>query len=96
MAGEYLINLAANSVSDLNGTELDGAWTTSVSTFATGSGDGTPGGDFNFYFDVLPGDALSKDAVNNADVLAAKLQAGSPTTTSNYRLDITGQGAYDQ
>ena len=93
VAGEYLINIAGDTVSDLDGTELDGAWTTSVSTFAGGSGDGTPGGDFNFYFDVLPGDALTKDAVNNAAVLAAKLQAGSPTTTTNYRLDITGQGS---
>jgi hypothetical protein len=89
-ANKYVINLAANSVSDTAGTELDGAWTTGVSTFANGSGDGTPGGDFNFYFDVLPGDANNSGTVTNGDVLDSKLQVGAVANAGNYRDDVNG------
>jgi hypothetical protein len=89
-ANKYVMNLAANSVSDTLGIPLDGEWATSVSTFAAGSGDGTPGGDFNFYFDVLPGDANSTGTVTNGDVLITKLQVGAPSTSTNYRLDVNG------
>ncbi|HEY5315540.1 MAG TPA: hypothetical protein VIK18_23620, partial [Pirellulales bacterium] len=89
-ANKYVMNLAASSVSDTAGTQLDGAWTTSVSTFAAGSGDGTPGGDFNFYFNVLPGDADNSGSVTNGDVLDTKLQVGAVANTTNYRKDVNG------
>ncbi|HEY5316077.1 MAG TPA: hypothetical protein VIK18_26350, partial [Pirellulales bacterium] len=87
-ADKYVMNLAANSVSDAAGTALDGAWTTGVSTFAAGSGDGTPGGDFNFYFNVVPGDANNSGTVTNGDVLDSKLQVGAVSNSSNYRDDV--------
>jgi uncharacterized repeat protein (TIGR01451 family) len=89
-ANKYVMNLAAGSVTDSIGTELDGAWTTGVSTFAAGSGDGTPGSDFNFYFDALPGDANSSGTVTNGDVLLTKLQVGAVANSSNYQLDVNG------
>ncbi|HEX4144189.1 MAG TPA: choice-of-anchor tandem repeat GloVer-containing protein [Pirellulales bacterium] len=90
VANKYVINLAASSVSDANGVKLDGAWTTGVSTFAARSGDGTPGGDFNFYFDVLPGDANASGTVTNGDVLDTKLQVGAVSNANNYQLDVNG------
>ncbi|HEX3655624.1 MAG TPA: choice-of-anchor tandem repeat GloVer-containing protein [Pirellulales bacterium] len=90
VANKYVINLAADSVTDANGIELDGAWTTGVSTFAAGSGDGTPGSDFNFYFDVLPGDVNASGTVTNGDVLLTKLQVGAVSNSSNYQLDVNG------
>ncbi|HEY5313892.1 MAG TPA: hypothetical protein VIK18_15290, partial [Pirellulales bacterium] len=92
-ASKYVMNLAANSATDSNGQELDGAWTTSVSTFAAGSGNGTPGGDFNFYFDVLPGDANNSGSVTNGDVLLTKLQVGAVSNSSNYQLDVNASGS---
>jgi methionine-rich copper-binding protein CopC len=90
VAGKYVMNLAANSVTDSNSQELDGAWTTGVSTFAAGSGNGTPGGDFNFYFDVLPGDVNHSGTVTNSDVLLTKLQVGAVANSSNYLDDVNG------
>ena len=92
-ASEYLLNIAANSVADALGTALDGQWTTGVSTFASGSGDGSPSSDFNFYFYVLPGNVTNGSSVNNADVLEAKLQAGSLSSFSSYRVDVLGSGS---
>jgi hypothetical protein len=89
-ANKYVMNLAANSVSDAAGTALDGAWTTGVSTFGNGSGDSTPGGDFNFYFDVVPGDANNSGSVTNGDVLDSKLQVGAVANSSDYRDDVNG------
>ena len=91
-ADKYLINLSASSVSDLQGTALDGEWTTSISTFATGSGNGVPGGDFNFYFDVLPGDVTSSGLVTPADQSLLRQAISAPLNASNYQLDIHGSG----
>jgi hypothetical protein len=91
-AGKYVMDLAASSVTDTAGTELDGSWTTSVSTFANGSGNGTPGGDFNFYFNVLPGDANNSGSVTNGDLLITKLQVGAVSNSSNYLLDVNASG----
>ena len=55
-SNKYYLDLAAAGITDAAGATLDGEWTTSVSTFAAGSGDGAPGGDFVFRFNVLAGD----------------------------------------
>ncbi|HEY5315869.1 MAG TPA: hypothetical protein VIK18_25290 [Pirellulales bacterium] len=91
-ADKYVMNLTASTVTDAAGAELDGDWSTNVSTFAAGSGDGTPGGDFNFYFDVLPGDANNSGSVTNGDVLITKLQVGATSNSSNYLLDVNASG----
>ncbi|HWC88561.1 MAG TPA: hypothetical protein VG433_02870, partial [Pirellulales bacterium] len=90
VANKYVMNLAANSVSDTAGAQLDGDWTTGVSTFAAGSGNGSPDSDFNFYFDLLPGDVNNSGTVTNGDVLLTKLQVGAVSNASNYTLDVNG------
>ncbi|HEY4308586.1 MAG TPA: Calx-beta domain-containing protein [Pirellulales bacterium] len=57
----------AGAVTDTAGDPLDGEWTNGVSSYP--SGNGTAGGDFNFGFNVLPGDA-NQDGVVNAQDLA--------------------------
>ncbi|HEY5313852.1 MAG TPA: ELWxxDGT repeat protein, partial [Pirellulales bacterium] len=91
-SSKYWIGLSSAAVTDALGTALDGQWTTGVSTFAAGSGDGTPGGDFNFRFNVVPGDANDSGAVTNGDVLQTKLDVGAVTGPSNFRQDVNGSG----
>ena len=55
-----------DGVSDLSGNSLDGDW---IDNLSIQSGDGTAGGDFNFRFDVLPGNVLDNDFVGALDVL---------------------------
>jgi len=63
-ADKLLAAVAAAAVTDHAGNELDGEWTTGD----TGnSGDGTPGGDFEFRFNVLPGDANRNGVANALD-----------------------------
>ena len=69
----YLLSLA-DVVSDIQGNRLDGEWTNpaSISTVNTAvsefpSGDGTPGGVFNFVISLLPGDANLDAIVNTQD-----------------------------
>lgn len=63
-ADKLLAAVAAAAVTDQAGNELDGEWTTGD----TGnSGDGTPGGDFEFRFNVLPGDANRNGVANALD-----------------------------
>ena len=55
--------------------DLDGEWTNPASTTDTGdsvypSGNGTTGGNFNFRFNVLPGDANQDGLVNISDLTA--------------------------
>jgi uncharacterized repeat protein (TIGR03803 family) len=51
---KLLIDLNGASVTNSGGIELDGDWADGVSIFP--SGDGSPGSNFLFSFDVLPGD----------------------------------------
>ena len=71
-----------DGVTDLAGNSLDGEWTDSVSTE---SGNGTAGGDFNFRFDVLPGNVLNNDFVGSLDVLQV----------NNNTLTFAGLPGYD-
>ena len=61
-------------VTDTAGNLLDGEWTNGIST---ASGDGTPGGDFLFDFNVLPGDVNRNGGVNTQDVLITNSKGGS-------------------
>jgi hypothetical protein len=87
-ANIWWIGLAASTVTDPSGVELDGDWTTGVSTFAQGSGDGTPGGDFNYLFNVLTGDVNNNGTVSTGDVLQVKTQLNAALDGTNYRQDI--------
>jgi autotransporter-associated beta strand protein len=91
-ANKYFLSLAAAGVTDAAGTELDGDWTTGVSTFAAGSGNGVPGGNFNFGFAVLPGDA-NGDGVTApySDALLVFSNLGRDTAAI-WRYDVDGNG----
>jgi fibronectin-binding autotransporter adhesin len=91
-ANIWWVGLTASTVTDQAGTQLDGDWTTGSSTFAQGSGNGTPGGDFNFLFNVLPGDVNNNGIVSTGDVLQVKTQLNATLGSNNYRQDINANG----
>ncbi len=62
----HLASTGPYAVTDLSGNPLDGEWTDHVSAFP--SGDGQAGGDFNFSFNVLPGDVNQDGIVNTQDL----------------------------
>jgi hypothetical protein len=68
---------------------LDGDWTDSVSSFA--SGNGTAGGNFAFRFNVLPGDVNNDGAVNTTD---GTLIRNNPSPPGAYQAqrDVNGDG----
>ena len=70
---QYLISLS-DAVTDVEGNRLDGEWTNPASISTVNvlvsefpSGDGTPGGDFNFVATLLPGDANLDLVVDSTD-----------------------------
>ena len=68
---------------DAAGNLLDGEWAgggLGPDTFP--SGDGTPGGDFAFRFNVVPGDVDRNGAVNIFDTLAVRNRQGTSTTSA--------------
>jgi endonuclease/exonuclease/phosphatase family metal-dependent hydrolase len=72
------------AVENLAGSPLDGEWTDSVSRYP--SGNGTAGGDFNFSFNVLPGDANQDGVVNGLDIQ----QLASSWLQSTFAGDVNG------
>ncbi len=74
------------AVTDTSGDALDGEWTNSVSSYP--SGNGVAGGDFNFTFNVLPGD-VSQTGVVNAQSLAV---VSSNWLTVGPAGDLNGDG----
>jgi hypothetical protein len=62
-------------VKDLAGNALDGEWDDGADAFP--SGDGTPGGDFRFRINVLPGDANRNGVVNVLDDAHVRRLLGS-------------------
>ena len=67
----YIVSVASSStvfgpaVTDANGAGIAGAWTNGSSTFP--SGNGLAGSQFNFLFDLLPGDANQSGTTNSQD-----------------------------
>ena len=101
----YLISVR-DSVTDPDGNLLDGEWTNpatvttasgAVSTFP--SGDGSPGGHFNFVVTILPGDADRDGTVGAADfgIFNANHESGSTPQGSLLfsQGDFTGDGRVD-
>jgi len=91
-ADKWMINLS-DVVTDDGGDALDGEWTTAGSTFP--SGNGAPGGSFNFRFNTLPGDANGTAVVLGDDVILTRNAQFQTTTTAAYSvfLDANGSGA---
>lgn len=86
-------------VTDLDGNLLDGEWTHDVSSF--NSGNGVVGGDFEFAFNVLRGDAFPTPTptvqVHYMDYIDVALANGLTTQDPSYeaRFDIDGSGLVD-
>ena len=62
---KYLYHIPSAAVTNGLGAALDGEFTTTTSNFP--SGDGTAGGDFNFRFNILPGDVDQNGVVTGLD-----------------------------
>jgi|GEM_PF-6676255 len=79
-------------VADLDGNLLDGEWTDEVSTFD--SGNGTAGGDFEFRFNVLEGDAYTTGNVDYYDYIYILYAVGLDTLDTGYNAsyDLDGDG----
>jgi len=89
----YRLTLAAESIRSVDGeVSLDGEWTTSSSTFSSGSGNGQAGGAFEFDFNVLVGDVNGNGSANVLD-LSLLRQGLGPTTSATFRLDVNGNGS---
>jgi hypothetical protein len=67
-----------------NGQPLDGEWANGNDAYP--SGDGVPGGDFNFAVNVLGGDATGDGSVNASDLGQIKLRL-------NHSVASPGEGA---
>lgn len=78
-------------VVDRDGNLLDGDWTDSLSTV---SGNGSAGGDFEFRFNVLPGDVLGQDLLDYNNLYHIYYREGSDTSHSAYlaKADVDGDG----
>jgi hypothetical protein len=97
---QYEISLS-DEVTDVEGYQLDGEWTNPASLSTTNalvstfpSGDGVPGGDFNFVATLLPGDANLDLIVNGADltILASHYNLSGALFTQG---DFNGNGIVD-
>jgi subtilisin-like proprotein convertase family protein len=98
VTGKYVLSIASTGITDASvSTVLDGDWTTSTSTFASGSGDGTAGGMFNFAFNVLVGDLDASGTGNSQDLSSLKTAItralGTTTGVVTYRYDLDGSNA---
>jgi len=78
----------SDAVADTAGVPLDGDWInpneltdTGTSSFTTGSGDGTFGGDFTFRFTILPGDVNRNNLVDVDDLNEVRNDFGMTMAT---------------
>ena len=92
-ADKLLIDLSDSVHS--GGVALDGEWTDETSTFP--SGDAVPGGDFQFRFNVLPGDTDRSGLTELADGGGIRdrlfVWAGAPSYSNVH--DLNGSGRID-
>ncbi|MEO1527090.1 MAG: lamin tail domain-containing protein [Planctomycetota bacterium] len=75
-----------DGITDVAGNQLDGEWIDEVSLF---SGDSNEGGQFDFRFDVLPGDFDDSDGVSVGDIF----DINDLLFTSDLRADVDGSGS---
>lgn len=102
-ADKLLIELDDERIIDAGGNPLDGEWTNpQETTLVTAggadvfpSGDGTPGGDFLFRVNVLPGDVNRDGAIVGNDVTSVRENQGFVPGGSGYTIfrDVTGDAA---
>ena len=89
---KYLLSIPSADVTDSLGSTLDGEWPSSSSTYP--SGNGFAGGNFNFLFNVLQGDANQDGAVTGTDGNGVRPLLLQNTTNSSYSpyYDLVGSG----
>jgi hypothetical protein len=77
-----LVSLAADSILGNTGLQLDG------------DSSGSPGGDFNVKFYVLPGDTANQQTVTLAEAkqIVPSINLSTGDVGYNYRKDVLGQG----
>jgi hypothetical protein len=100
-AEKVLIDLDGDGVNPVNtpitskssGLALDGEWVNGSDTY--NSGNGTPGGDFEFRFNVLPGDVNRDGSVLSNDVLLVRnaqfQNPGGASYSIFYNVNGSGQ-----
>lgn len=91
----FWIDLAGDGldpVQDLDLNTLDGEWVDSTSSFS--SGNGTAGGDFEFSFRVLPGDALGHNLLDYDNGYYIVYKDGYDVHDALYdpKADVNGNG----
>lgn len=93
IAGDKLLLMVNDTVNDADGNALDGEWEDGISTV---SGDATGGGDFEFLFNVLPGDVTNSGNVVAGDVsvLASAFGSFARGSSEAYSpfVDFDGSG----
>ena len=82
-----VLSSGPSAVTDKAANALDGEWTNGVTSFP--SGNGTAGGNFNFNFNVLPGDTNQDGIVNGQDIANI---ASHWLQTNGLTGDINGDG----
>jgi hypothetical protein len=90
-----MLDLAGDGLDPVRGVSsdaLDGEWTNGSSSYA--SGNGSAGGDFEFQFSILPGDANQSTLVTTVDYLATYYKNGLHTQSTGYNAfhDVNGSG----
>lgn len=89
--GRYTLRLD-DGILDDDGLSLDGDWTDGASAV---SGDGAPGGDFVFTFNILAGDANQDGLVNVLDMIEIRNLQGATLGSGEYSKlhDIDTRGS---
>jgi fibronectin type 3 domain-containing protein len=91
---KYLLSIPSAAVtSKASGAALDGEFVNGSGNLLP-SGDSVAGGDFNFRFNILPGDADQNGVVTGTDGNGIRLRLLEDTTTANYSplFDVNGDG----
>jgi hypothetical protein len=90
----YEISFLSSGITDARGAALDGEWSSGTSTFSAGDGNGLAGGNFNFLFNVTPGDADQTSLVNANDYNKVRAKLGDVTSSTAYTpfVDLDGNG----
>jgi hypothetical protein len=107
LGDQYLLALT-EEVTDVEGNWLDGEWTNPNRIYQTGtsgsyyanaaisefpSGEGTPGGAFNFVMTLLPGDANLDGQVTTLDYSILSANWGATVGKQFTQADFDGNGA---
>lgn len=91
LADDRILLVASDLITSNTGNRLDGEWITGVSTQ---SGNGIEGGNFEFHFDVLPGDVNQSREIRANDGFASLRRQLRDIGSPDYLMfaDIDGSG----